>query len=295
MARGDTDENGNPIDPTDPTNPNRDTTPPGGNSFYSLAYRLPDGTAIYQDSAGHYFTNSDMGPDGKTPRGQWAPYSGSVPNTPPQSTPPGAAPAPQGTVPQGPAPGTAPPPPGGSGRPGGGGGLIDPFAEVFKPPAWAPTPDAPNFTPPTYKPPPAFAAPSYADVQNEPGYAFARDQGMQAIEHSKAAGGIYNSPATLKELARFNTGLADQTYGNVFNRAATTYGTNYQTQYVDPYKNAYQSALDVFNPQFSAWQTNAAATQRKNEFGYNTAFDQYKFDYQRWLDRINESKDIATA
>lgn len=286
MARGsDVDENGNPIDPSQPA-------PTPGNGFYSLAYRLPDGTTVYQDGQGHYFTNDDMGPNGQTPRGHWNPYNGAVPNTPPASTPPGAPGNPQGTVPQGPKPDTTTKPPPGK---GGGGGLIDPFPEIFKPPAWADIPGAPNFTPPTYTPPPAFAAPSYADVQNEPGYAFARDQGMQAIEHSKAAGGIYNSPATLKELARFNTGLADQTYGNVFNRAATTYGTNYQTQYVDPYKNAYQSALDVFNPQFSAWQTNAAATQRKNEFGYNTAFDQYKFDYQRWLDRINESKDIATA
>ena len=213
-----------------------------------------------------------------------------------------------GTTPDQP---TAPPPTGGGptvGNPGGA--LINPYPDVFQPPTPTQIPGAPEFHPPGYTPPPAFSfdrfsAPSYADVQNETGYAFARDEGNRAIEHSKAAKGLYNSPGTLKELARITTGLADQTYGNVFNRAATTYGTNYataagtyntnyQSQYLDPYKFAYQSALDVFNPQFSAWQTNASATQRGNEFNYSTAFDRYKFDYQRWLDRINTSTNIAT-
>lgn len=279
--------------PTPTPNPTGASLPPG----WAFVGYAPNGNIVYADDHGQRMTFSS--PDGK-----WNPYDGEISQTqnppPPLSTPPPVT--------------TAPPPAGGGGGappPGSlGSSLIDPFPDVFTPPTPVGIPGAPEFHPPEYKPPPAFEfdafkAPTYEDAQNEPGYAFARDEGSRAIEHSNAAKGIYNTPGTLKELARFNVGLADQTYGNVFNRATQTYGTNYgtalgkyntnyQTQFLDPYKFAYQSALDVFNPQFSAWQTNAQATQRGNEFNYNTAWDAYKFSYQKWLDRINTSTGLAS-
>lgn len=61
-----------------------------------------------------------------------------------------------------------------------------------------------------------------ADLQNEPGYQFTRDEGMRGIQGSAAArGGLY-SGATLKALTKFNSGLADQTYGQAFNRDAAS-------------------------------------------------------------------------
>lgn len=57
-----------------------------------------------------------------------------------------------------------------------------------------------------------------ADLASDPGYQFTRDQGMAGIQNTAAArGGLY-SGATLKELTKFNSGLADQTFNTAYNR-----------------------------------------------------------------------------
>ena len=206
-------------------------------------------------------------------------------------------PTPTPTPTPGPAPGT-----------GGTGGLIDPFPGMFQAPTPIPYQAPPQFQAPSYTPPPAFTyaqfqAPTFDQALNDPGFQFVQQMGQRGVERSAAARGVLNSGGTLQDIANFNQSLAESQYGNVFNRnlgawqqnynaAVGQYNTNYQTQYLDPYKNAYQSALDTYNPQFSAWQTNTAATQRQNEFDYAGAMDRYKFDYQRWLDRINTSVNL---
>lgn len=57
-----------------------------------------------------------------------------------------------------------------------------------------------------------------ADFQADPGTAFVQSQGEKAINRGALAAGRYNSGATLKALDTFNTGLADQTYGEAYNR-----------------------------------------------------------------------------
>lgn len=195
------------------------------------------------------------------------------------------------------------PDPGTGGGGGGGygvfGDLTKPWGGTFTPPTPSALPSAPGFTPVPFKQAPAFQAPTLADAQNEPGFAFQLSEGSKALEHSAAAKGILNTGGTLKDIARWSQGLADTTYGNVYNRALNSYQTNYQTQFADPWRIQEQSALDAFNPQFSAWQTNAASTQRANELGYNNAWDRYSFDYNAWrsrnLDTANLILPIATA
>jgi hypothetical protein len=65
--------------------------------------------------------------------------------------------------------------------------------------------------------------------QADPGYQFARQQGMQGIERSAAARGGAASGNALKALAQFQTGLADQTYGNWWNRQAGLAGVGQQS------------------------------------------------------------------
>jgi len=63
-----------------------------------------------------------------------------------------------------------------------------------------------------------------ASVYNDPGYQFARDQGIQGIESTNAArGGLY-SGNVLKELTNFNSGNANRFYNDAFsrNQAETT-------------------------------------------------------------------------
>lgn len=55
-------------------------------------------------------------------------------------------------------------------------------------------------------------------VRALPGYEFARDEGIQALDRSAAARGQLNSGRQSKDLMRFATGTADQAYGNHFDR-----------------------------------------------------------------------------
>jgi hypothetical protein len=65
------------------------------------------------------------------------------------------------------------------------------------------------------------------DFTQDPGYAFAVSQGDKAIENSAAARGGDVSGGTLKSLDSYNVGMADQDYGNAYNRAQSTYQQNY--------------------------------------------------------------------
>lgn len=56
-------------------------------------------------------------------------------------------------------------------------------------------------------------------LEATPGYQFARDQGMKAVTNSLSARGLGGSSGAFgKGLARFVTGLADQTYGSQLER-----------------------------------------------------------------------------
>ena len=61
-------------------------------------------------------------------------------------------------------------------------------------------------------------AATQAALENLPGYQFARTQGLKSVQNSAAARGLGSSGAALKGAANFATGLADQTFGNQFNR-----------------------------------------------------------------------------
>lgn len=57
-----------------------------------------------------------------------------------------------------------------------------------------------------------------AALEALPGYQFTRNQGLQAVQNSAAARGLGVSGASMRGAADYATGLADQTYGNQFNR-----------------------------------------------------------------------------
>ena len=65
----------------------------------------------------------------------------------------------------------------------------------------------------------------YAGFQASPGYQFARDEGLSAVEGGAAArGGLY-SGATMQALQERGTGLANQEYGNYVNRLTSLAGS----------------------------------------------------------------------
>lgn len=55
-------------------------------------------------------------------------------------------------------------------------------------------------------------------VRSLPGYKFAKDEGVNALDRSAASRGMLNSGRQQKDLLRFGTGLADQTYGSQLQR-----------------------------------------------------------------------------
>lgn len=67
-----------------------------------------------------------------------------------------------------------------------------------------------------------------SDLQNDPGYQFTLQQGQDALQRSAAAKGQLFSGGTLKSLAGYTTGTANQYFGDAFNRAQSTFNTNQQ-------------------------------------------------------------------
>lgn len=60
--------------------------------------------------------------------------------------------------------------------------------------------------------------------QTSPGYQFAFDEGMRAVQDSAAARGRLNSGATWQALNRYGQGVANQEFGNWQNRLAALAG-----------------------------------------------------------------------
>ena len=113
----------------------------------------------------------------------------------------------------------------------------------------------------SYTPPAPYGNFTMPDINagTDPGYAFTRAEGQRGIQSTAAARGILNTGSAVKALDRYNTGLANQTYGDVYNRALGLYNANASTYYgnANVGLGAYQTNRDTFyanqeNP-FSKW------------------------------------------
>ena len=67
------------------------------------------------------------------------------------------------------------------------------------------------------------------DLQNDPGYAFSLAEGQKALQRSAAAKGGLFSTGTMKAMAGYTTGTANQYFNDAFNRAQSTFDTNRST------------------------------------------------------------------
>ena len=115
----------------------------------------------------------------------------------------------------------------------------------------------------------SFTAPTLADAQQTPGYQFTAQQGSKGILEGAAAAGGAISGGTLKALDSFNTGLADSTYNDVFNRALQTYNTGlqgYQAQ-LQGYQTAANAQQQEFSQMFAPAQLGENATANINQTG----------------------------
>jgi hypothetical protein len=106
---------------------------------------------------------------------------------------------------------------------------------------------------------PNFSAPTLADAMNSPGYQFTSQEGTNSILKGAAAAGGSITGGTLKALDQYNTGLANNTYGDVFNRSLQGYNAALAGF------NAKQSAQQqAFNQLFAPAQLGASAASSLN-------------------------------
>lgn len=80
-----------------------------------------------------------------------------------------------------------------------------------------------NFQPWTQQ----FEAPTGANEQNDPGYAFRLQQGNEALQKSASAGGNLLTGGTAKAIQQYGQDYASNEYSNVYNRALGQYQQNY--------------------------------------------------------------------
>jgi hypothetical protein len=113
-----------------------------------------------------------------------------------------------------------------------------------------------------------FAAPSYAQAQQDPGYQFRLQQGQQALQNAAAAKGMLRTGATMKGLMDYNQAAASQEYDKAYGRALGEYRMGYG-QDVEANRDQFareaqkfgmnrQAALDQYDRQFQAHQANQA-------------------------------------
>ncbi len=125
--------------------------------------------------------------------------------------------------------------------------------------------------------PTPFAAPTAEEAAATPGYQFTQQQGEQAINRGQAAAGGAFTGGTLKALDQFNSGLANSTYNDVFNRNLNTYQTNlnatmgnYQQQ-LQGYGAQLQGTGQAFQQEFAPAQLGEQAASSINNTGSQVA------------------------
>lgn len=298
---------------------------------------LPDGT--YDRP-----TNPSYG----QPGGYNDPYLGAPPNSgwdqssgtwhPDYPSPASGAPPSPGITPPttttGPAPNpTTAPKTTATGAPGGMSSLAaPPNNESFNWPSFnAPTMTAPqpfsygDFNYDSYAAPDKFSyqdfqAPSADQARQDPGYEFARTEGLRALTNRASATGSANTGGTMKDLISWGDQFANQNYGNVFNRGLQSYQANRGNAfdswganelaraktYDTNRTNAFDNYTSNRNNAAANYSTNYGVARDTFDRQYQGALDTFKpqqdaaqrtFNdlYARWRDQLNATTNIATA
>lgn len=191
-------------------------------------------------------------------------------------------------------------PPGGYG--GGGGGY------EYQPPQRydLASLNYPEFNAPRFSAPPAFSydpfsyeefkAPTLEEAQNEPGFDYALKQGIKAYENSKAFTGTYKGGSTIKGINDYARNMANQNYGQVFERKGQTYDRNRGNAFgnwsanrsnaADNYMMNYGVSRDTFDRNYTAAKDEYAPKARGAELQFGRDWDVFAYEgddaYRRW-------------
>lgn len=134
---------------------------------------------------------------------------------------------------------------------------------------------------------PQFNEPTLAQAEQQPGYAFAKDQMLKGVENSAAARGLTNTGGTLQDIAGNLSGFAEQNYQATRANSLEDYQNNLWSQYLAPYQAAQ-----------SNWQTTTGIAPtiaaNQNNFNRGTWQDQYAAWRNRNNDSFNQLYGLAT-
>lgn len=120
---------------------------------------------------------------------------------------------------------------------------------------------------------PGFDTRAFADnFQTDPGFEFARDEGLRAIDRRAAAGGAFNSGARDKARMRFASGLASQQFDNAFNREFGVFADARDFE-ADARRNDFNMLGQIANLGTGATVTRTNALGDFAKLGTRTAFD----------------------
>lgn len=108
-----------------------------------------------------------------------------------------------------------------------------------------------------------------AQLEATPGYQFSLSQGLQGTQAAAAARGLGVSGAAMKGASNFATGLANNTYQNVFNQQ----NQNYQNQ-ANQFNLKNSGQQTIFNQLSQPVQTAATAASNLGSIGQGTGATQ---------------------
>ena len=175
--------------------------------------------------------------------------------------------------------------------PGAGGGSAMPLSGMnYQPlPSYRP-PNAPQYQsihidPLNYSPmaaPDKLVLPTAQDVQNTPGYAFTRDQGLLGVQRSAAPNGI--GGAAMQQGAQYASNLADTYYQNAVNNNLNYGQANFSNAFNVNQANA-QNALNYYNASnnaaLAASGLNLQGTNQQFQNTYMPSWNAYQSDVQQ--------------
>lgn len=130
------------------------------------------------------------------------------------------------------------------------------------------------------------------NFEEDPGYQFRKEEGMDAIATRAAQRGRNASPATDKVMQRYVQGLASQEYGNSFNRYLSETDREYG-QYSDDYSRS-RSAYDT-DRSFDYGQYSDDYSRDRYNFDADRGFEygKYSDDYTRKRQAYESDRSFA--
>ena len=97
---------------------------------------------------------------------------------------------------------------------------------------------------------PTFTAPDFSftseDLYSDPSYAFRKQEGLDAVNASNSASGLFGSGRGYNALMERGQDLASQEYSNAYNRAQTEYGNQYTADLAE-YNSQLNSQNTLYN------------------------------------------------